>query len=144
MAAQTYPVARYRQTSRPDSAAGPATRKRRSDPPGGEGAGMNSFPPSAGISGTSGIVPSASMPSPDDAARASRARLIKAQAEAQEMENAKNRGYLLSVAMIERAWGEMAMSFQAPDLVDSGEGRTSGCRGQFDLRSKGHPGADGI
>ena len=58
---------------------------------------------------------------PDEAARASRARLIKAQAEAQEMENAKNRGELLSVAMIERAWGEMAASFKARILSIPGK-----------------------
>lgn len=40
---------------------------------------------------------------PDEAARASRARLIKAQAEAQEMENAKVRGELLPKDPVERA-----------------------------------------
>lgn len=58
---------------------------------------------------------------PDESARASRARLLKAQAEAQEMENAKNRGYLLSVAMIERAWAEMAASFKARILSIPGK-----------------------
>ncbi len=40
---------------------------------------------------------------PDEAARASRARLIKAQAEAQEMENAKVRGELVPIDPVERA-----------------------------------------
>lgn len=40
---------------------------------------------------------------PDEAARASRARLIKAQAEAQEMENARVRGELLPKDPVERA-----------------------------------------
>jgi len=40
---------------------------------------------------------------PDESARASRARLIKAQAEAQEMENAKDRGELLPREPVERA-----------------------------------------
>lgn len=40
---------------------------------------------------------------PDEAARASRARLLKAQAEAQEMENAKVRGDLLPKDPVERA-----------------------------------------
>lgn len=42
---------------------------------------------------------------PDEAARASRARLIKAQAEAQEMENAKVRGELLPREPVEQAIG---------------------------------------
>jgi phage terminase Nu1 subunit (DNA packaging protein) len=47
---------------------------------------------------------------PEDAARASRARLIKAQAEAQEMENEKVRGELLPLEIVGRAWAEMATS----------------------------------
>jgi phage terminase Nu1 subunit (DNA packaging protein) len=58
---------------------------------------------------------------PDESARASRSRLVKAQAEAQEMENAKNRGDLLPVAMIERAWGEMAAAFKARILSIPGK-----------------------
>ena len=58
---------------------------------------------------------------PDESARASRARLLKAQAEAQEMENAKNRGYLLSVAVIERAWTEMASAFKSRILSIPGK-----------------------
>ncbi len=42
---------------------------------------------------------------PDEAARTSRARLIKAQAEAQEMENAKVRGELLPREPVEQAIG---------------------------------------
>jgi phage terminase Nu1 subunit (DNA packaging protein) len=42
---------------------------------------------------------------PDESARASRARLIKAQAEAQEMENAKVRGELLPREPLEQALG---------------------------------------
>ena len=114
MAAQTYPVAVICQASRPDSAAGLATRQRRSHPPGGEGAVRTRSRASAGISGTCGIVPSESMRSPDDAARASRARLIKAQAEAQEMENAKNpRGFALRRPWSSGLGAEMAASFEA-------------------------------
>jgi phage terminase Nu1 subunit (DNA packaging protein) len=58
---------------------------------------------------------------PDESARASRARLIKAQAEAQEMENARVRGDLLSVPVIERAWGEMAAAFKARVLSIPGK-----------------------
>ena len=53
---------------------------------------------------------------PEDAARACRARLIKAQAEAQEMENEKVRGELIPQAVVGRAWGEMAMAFRARSL----------------------------
>lgn len=53
---------------------------------------------------------------PDEAARASRARLIKAQADAQEMENAKNREELIPRAVVGRAWAEMAMSFRSRSL----------------------------
>jgi len=53
---------------------------------------------------------------PEDAARTCRARLIKAQAEAQEMENDKVRGELIPKAVVGRAWGEMAMAFRARSL----------------------------
>ena len=53
---------------------------------------------------------------PEDAARACRARLIKAQAEAQEMENEKVRGELIPQIVVGRAWGEMAMAFRARSL----------------------------
>jgi len=53
---------------------------------------------------------------PDESARASRARLLKAQAEAQEMENAKVRGELLPQELVSRAWAEMASSFRARSL----------------------------
>lgn len=58
---------------------------------------------------------------PDESARACRARLLKAQAEAQEMENEKNRGDLLSVAVIERAWTEMASVFKSRILSIPGK-----------------------
>src|SRR3972149_4513055 len=45
---------------------------------------------------------------PDESARANRARLLKAQAEAEEMENAKVRGELLPQELVSRAWAEMA------------------------------------
>src|SRR3990170_7178007 len=45
---------------------------------------------------------------PDESARASRARLLKAQAEAQEMENAKVRGDLPPPDLVSRSWAEMA------------------------------------
>jgi phage terminase Nu1 subunit (DNA packaging protein) len=53
---------------------------------------------------------------PEDAARAFRARLIKAQAEAQEMENEKVRGELIPQAVVGRAWADMAMAFRARTL----------------------------
>ena len=53
---------------------------------------------------------------PDDAARASRARLVKAQAEAQEMENATNRGEMLPREDVRTAWADMAVSFRARTL----------------------------
>ena len=53
---------------------------------------------------------------PEDAARECRARLIKAQAEAQEMENEKVREELIPKAVVGRAWGEMAMAFRARSL----------------------------
>jgi len=52
----------------------------------------------------------------DESARASRARLIKAQAEAQEMENARVRGELLPQELVSRSWAEMASSFRARSL----------------------------
>jgi len=53
---------------------------------------------------------------PEDAARTCRARLIKAQAEAQEMENEKIRGELIPQIVVGRAWAEMAMAFRARSL----------------------------
>jgi len=58
---------------------------------------------------------------PDEAARASRARLIKAQAEAQEMENAKERGELLPVDLIEQTWTDMAGAFKSRVLSIPGK-----------------------
>jgi phage terminase Nu1 subunit (DNA packaging protein) len=58
---------------------------------------------------------------PDDAARASRARLLKAQAEAQEMENAKERGELLPVDLIDQTWTDMAGAFKTRVLSIPGK-----------------------
>lgn len=53
---------------------------------------------------------------PEDANRASRARLTKAKAEAQEMENERVRGELIPQAVVGKAWAEMAMAFRARSL----------------------------
>jgi phage terminase Nu1 subunit (DNA packaging protein) len=53
---------------------------------------------------------------PDEAARASRARLVRAQAEAQEMENSRNRGEMLPRETVRSAWADMVVSFRARTL----------------------------
>jgi len=50
---------------------------------------------------------------PDEAARASRARLIKAQAEAQEMENARTRNELIPRGVVEEELGKVFVAFRS-------------------------------
>jgi len=50
---------------------------------------------------------------PEDAGRNGRARLVKAQAEAQEMENAKERGDLLPATIVEREWTDTTFAFKS-------------------------------
>ena len=79
-----------------------------------EGKGRYEFVPAfAGISDTCGTGRSVSDALPDEAARASRARLIKAQAEAAEMENARTRNELIPRGVVEEELGKVFVAFRS-------------------------------
>jgi hypothetical protein len=73
---------------------------------------------------------------PDEAARASRARLIRAKADAQEMENARRRKELVSTAVVEEELGRVFVAFRsrAYAVVTKAPPRLIGCNSIHEMK----------